>query len=184
MEVIERFHTTMPILGVCLGHQAICQSFGARIIRAPRAIHGKSSCIQYESTPLFADLPNPFHAARVSFTSCILCRLSDSLRIVGQCDAIPESMQTSDMDPAWRVPLIMAVQHRSYPVFGVQFHPESILSDVGYRILANFLKIAGLKTVDPLPTPDFASSDVWSSFHHSADTPDGSRPLAVLPKAN
>jgi anthranilate synthase/aminodeoxychorismate synthase-like glutamine amidotransferase len=120
----------VPILGVCLGHQAIGQAFGGRVIRAPSPMHGKVSAIQHGHSDIFAGLPSPFAATR--YHSLIVER-----------ETLPEALvPTAFTDDG----LIMGLRHRSLPVFGVQFHPESIASEHGHAILANFLAIARGRT--------------------------------------
>ena len=118
----------VPVFGVCLGHQAIGQVFGAEVVRAPVPMHGKSSAVQHDGTGVFAGLPDPVDVVRYH---------SLTLRP----DSIPETLvvnaQTEDG-------VIMGVRHRDYPVHGVQFHPESIASVAGRELLANFLEIAGI----------------------------------------
>lgn len=153
LEVIKRFYARVPMLGVCLGHQAICQAFGAAIIRAPRAVHGQSSPITHQASPLFAGLPNPFQAARYHSLIAAYDSLPSDLRVIATTSS-----------PGDQLPIVMAVEHTRERLFGVQFHPESILSDMGYRILANFLQIAGLDVGQQLPKADFASTQVWNNF--------------------
>ncbi len=153
LQVIETFHATVPILGVCLGHQAICQAFGARIVRAPSAVHGKSSWIEPIDSRLFAGLPAPFSAARYHSLVADPATIPDVLRVTGITH-----------DAQGKTPIVMAVEHVTSPVFGVQFHPESILSDVGYRILANFLELAGLSVPVELPASDLASPQLGNTF--------------------
>ncbi len=123
MELAVRLGPQIPLLGVCLGHQAIGQAFGGVVVRAPAIMHGKTSEIHHDGQRLFADLPNPFTATR--YHSLVVERgtLPDCLEIVAETDD--------------RV--IMGIRHRDYPVQGVQFHPESILTGEGKRLLANFL---------------------------------------------
>ncbi len=170
LEIIRRFYQHVPILGVCLGHQAICQALGAEIVRAPKAMHGRSSPITHQSSKLFVGLPNPFEAARYHSLIARLDSIPACLQVTGTC--ADDQGQT----------LVMAVEHESAPLFGVQFHPESILSEVGYRILANFLKIAGLVGEERLPTSDFATPEVWSRFKSTADCDSPEVPPVVLPK--
>lgn len=158
LEVIERFHRQIPMLGVCLGHQAICQALGARIVRAPQAVHGQSSPIEHQQSRLFAGLPSPFQAARYHSLIVDPSSLPESLKVTGW------TASGKAGDARQSPPVIMAVEHVHLPLLGVQFHPESILSDVGYRILANFLQLAGLPVTSPLPMADFASPGVWENF--------------------
>ena len=124
-EVIMRFGEKIPILGVCLGHQCIAEAYGGKVVRTPRFIHGKSSGIHHNGAPIFSGLPTPFEAGRYhslvveadSFPSC--------LEVIAQTDGNE----------------IMALRHREFPVYGVQFHPESILTPDGKKILINFLTL-------------------------------------------
>jgi anthranilate synthase component 2 len=124
--VIASFAGTIPILGVCLGHQAICEVFGARISYAKTLMHGKSSVISLDpECPIFAGLPGLIRGARYHSLAADAADIPDSLII----SAIAEDGE------------LMAVRHRDYPVYGVQFHPESILTPEGNRIVENFLAI-------------------------------------------
>ena len=121
--LIRRFAGRMPILGVCLGHQAIGQAFGARVIRAQRVMHGKLSSIVHDERGVFTDVPSPFNATRYH-----------SLAI--ERDSLPPVLDiTATADDGE----IMAVRHRQLPVEGVQFHPEAILTEHGRKLLGNFL---------------------------------------------
>jgi anthranilate synthase component 2 len=124
VELIRRFGPTVPILGVCLGHQCIGEAYGADVVRAGRPVHGKTSGIAHAGTGIFSGLPSPFQAARYH-----------SLVIAPQ--SLPSDLcvaATADDDGE-----IMAVEHVEYPVVGVQFHPESAASEYGYAILDRFL---------------------------------------------
>ena len=123
VEVIRQFGTTIPIMGVCLGHQAIGYAFGAKVIRAERIMHGKTSTITNDGRTIFKGLPNPFVAGR--YHSLILERNS-----LPDCFEI--SAETEEGE-------IMGIRHKEYPVEGVQFHPESVLTPNGKRVLKNFL---------------------------------------------
>ncbi len=125
-EVVQRFSETTPILGVCLGHQAIASSAGARIIRSPRPVHGQTSPIEHDGSQLFHGLPNPLRVMRYHALIIDEVTLSSTYRVTARTGAIP-----------------MAIEHRSRPVFGVQFHPESVLTECGRFLLGNFLRIAG-----------------------------------------
>ena len=125
LEVIEKFTRRVPLLGVCLGHQAIGQAFGGKVIRAPEIKHGKTSLISHDSKTLFAGLPNPFPATR--YHSLIVERAS-----------LPSCLEISATSPDG---LIMGLRHRKAKTEGVQFHPESVLTDSGKRLLANFLRL-------------------------------------------
>jgi anthranilate synthase/aminodeoxychorismate synthase-like glutamine amidotransferase len=124
-EVIRRCSGKIPILGVCLGHQCIGEVFGGRIVRADRLVHGKTSAVIHTGRGLFLDVDNPFHATR--YHSLLLSR-----------DGLPDVLQVM----AWTVENeIMAIRHKSHETWGVQFHPESILTTSGKDILRNFLRL-------------------------------------------
>jgi len=112
-----------PVLGVCLGHQCIGAEFGGKVVRAPRLMHGKASSIYHDGSDLFSDVPNPFEATR--YHSLIVTEL-------------PADLQTTAYTDEGE---LMGVRHTSFPIFGVQFHPESILTGAGKQILRNFLAI-------------------------------------------
>jgi len=128
LDVLETMSRTIPTLGVCLGHQAICTAYGGEVIRAPHLMHGKTSAIRHDGAHIFAGVPSPFTATR--YHSLIASRefLPDELEVTA----------TSTDDG-----YIMGIRHRKYPVAGVQFHPESILSPEGDRIIRNFLGMTG-----------------------------------------
>lgn len=125
LSVIERFAGKVPILGVCLGHQAIGQHFGGKVIRAPEPVHGKPVEILHDGKTIFADLPNGFAAGR--YHSLIVDR-----------DGLPDELEISAESPD---SLIMGLRHRTMKIEGVQFHPESILTDHGKKLLQNFLEL-------------------------------------------
>lgn len=129
MAAIEHFAGQVPILGVCLGHQAIGQVFGGNVVRAPRVMHGKTSLIDHYDTGIFKGLDNPLEVTR--YHSLIVDR--DSLP---ECLEVTAVTQDDDITPG----LIMGVRHRTLDVEGVQFHPESILSRQGHELLKNFLE--------------------------------------------
>jgi len=122
---IRHFAGRLPILGVCLGHQAIGQAFGGRIVRAPVLMHGKTSPIEHDGRTIFRDLPQPFSATRYH-------------SLVIDPSSLPDCLDVSARTPTG---VIMAVRHRQWPVEGVQFHPESVLTLAGKRLLANFLEV-------------------------------------------
>lgn len=122
-EVVRRAGTSIPILGVCLGHQCIGAAYGGEIVRAQTPMHGKTSSIHHFGTGLFAGLPNPFTATR--YHSLVIAPAS-----VPSCLQVTATSEDGE---------IMAVQHTELPVYGVQFHPESILTEHGYRLLDHFL---------------------------------------------
>ncbi|NYT82669.1 aminodeoxychorismate/anthranilate synthase component II [Alcaligenaceae bacterium] len=125
IELIQRFAGKLPILGVCLGHQAIGAAFGGDIVRAKQIMHGKVSSITHTGTDVFADLPSPFTVTRYHSLAIRRDTLPDCLEITAE---------TGDGE-------IMGVRHKTLPVYGVQFHPESVLSEHGLALLNNFLKI-------------------------------------------
>jgi anthranilate synthase component 2 len=126
LELIAAATGQRPILGVCLGHQAIGQAFGGRVIRAPTPMHGKISPIHHHGTGVFEGLPSPFQATR--YHSLMVDR-------DGLPDCLEVTAQTEDG-------LIMGLAHKEYPIHGIQFHPESIASEHGHAILGNFLNLA------------------------------------------
>lgn len=125
LELIQKFSGRVPILGVCLGHQAIGQAFGGKVVRAPEIMHGKTSNISHDGKTIFLGLPNPFPATR--YHSLIVER-----------SGFPSSLEISATTPDG---LIMGLRHKEMKVEGVQFHPESVLTDAGKQLLANFLKL-------------------------------------------
>jgi anthranilate synthase/aminodeoxychorismate synthase-like glutamine amidotransferase len=125
LELIRRFHARVPILGVCLGHQAIGQAFGGTVARAQRQMHGKTSPITHDGRGVFRGLPPGFEATRYHSLVVLEAGLPADLEITARAD---------DGE-------IMGLRHRRYPVEGVQFHPESILTSQGKALLANFLAL-------------------------------------------
>lgn len=134
LEAIRAFHQEIPILGICLGHQCLAQAFGGHIIPAPEIIHGKTSLIHHNYQGLFKNIPNLFHGTRYH-------SLAVDVTSLPTCFSID----------AWANNTIMAISHRQYPLFGLQFHPEAILSQFGMQILENFLKY---ETQSPIRTTD------------------------------
>jgi anthranilate synthase/aminodeoxychorismate synthase-like glutamine amidotransferase len=126
VEVIREFGGKIPILGVCLGHQSIGYAFGGKIVRAKRLLHGKTSLIYHDGKGIYSGLPNPFEATR--YHSLVVDR-----------DSLPCELEVT----AWTdEDEIMGIRHREYPIEGVQFHPESILTRHGKDLLKNFLRIS------------------------------------------
>ena len=123
VELVRALGATTPILGVCLGHQAITEAYGGVVTRAPELMHGKASFIQHNGKDVFQGLPSPFSAIRYHS----LCTAPE---------AVPDALEVTAKSDSG---VIMAVRHRQYPVYGVQFHPESILTQHGKDLLANFL---------------------------------------------
>ena len=126
VELITRARETTPILGVCLGHQAIGQVYGGKVVRAPAPMHGKVSAIRHQGMGVFKNLPNPFKATRYHSLTVDPASLPNTLTVTAT---------TEDG-------VIMGVQHREHPVHGVQFHPESIATEHGHDLLKNFLELA------------------------------------------
>ncbi len=130
LAVIEHYLDKLPILGVCLGHQAIAQVLGGAVVRAEQVMHGKTSPVYHNGHAMFAGVNNPFNATRYH-------------SLVVDASSLPECLAAT----AWthssdgQIEYIMAFAHRVYPVFGVQFHPESILSESGHQLLENFLRL-------------------------------------------
>src|SRR3954449_5580914 len=124
-EVIRQLGARIPILGVCLGHQCIGAVFGAEIVSAPRLMHGKTSPVRHHGAGVFKSLPDPFEATR--YHSLIVRR-----------DALPASLEITAETAEGE---IMGIQHREFPIYGVQFHPESVLTGEGIRLLENFLAL-------------------------------------------
>jgi anthranilate synthase component II len=129
LELIAEAGATIPLLGVCLGHQAIGQAYGGKVIRAPQPMHGKLSTVRHSGTGVFNGLPERITVTR--YHSLVVERAS-----------LPASLEvTAETADA----LVMGFRHTSHPVHGVQFHPESIASEAGHALLANFLELAGMK---------------------------------------
>jgi anthranilate synthase component 2 len=125
VDAITRFGSTVPILGVCLGHQSIGQAYGGRIVHARQVMHGKTSLVHHRGEGLFEGLTNPFQVTRYH-------------SLVVEPESLPDCLEVT----AWTEEQeIMGLRHREYAVVGVQFHPESILTQYGHELLANFLKM-------------------------------------------
>ncbi|HEX4571557.1 MAG TPA: aminodeoxychorismate/anthranilate synthase component II [Dongiaceae bacterium] len=128
LALIEAATGKLPVLGVCLGHQAIGQAFGGKVIRGPVPMHGKLTAVQHRGEGIFQDIPTPFMGTRYH-------------SLVVERDSLPDCLEVTAETEAG---LIMGVTHRTLPIYGVQFHPESIASEHGHRLLGNFLRLAGL----------------------------------------
>ena len=127
LDILSELSMEIPILGVCLGHQAITQAFGGKIIRANELMHGKTSNVLHRGTGIFKDLPNPLVATRYH-------------SLISEREGFPECLEVI----AWlEDETIMGITHKDYPhIYGVQFHPESVLTESGHKLLSNFLDIA------------------------------------------
>ena len=127
LELVEKAAGAVPLLGVCLGHQSVGQAFGGKVVRGPAPMHGKLSEIRHEGEGVFADLPTPLTATRYH-------------SLVVERESLPDCLAlTAETDDG----IVMGLQHRELPVYGVQFHPESIASEHGHALLGNFLRLSG-----------------------------------------
>ena len=150
LELVRSLAARVPMLGICLGHQAIGAALGGRVVRAGEPVHGRASRIVHESKSVFAGLPSPLTAGRYH-------------SLVVERDSLPESLEIT----AWTDDgTIMGLAHREWPLVGLQFHPESILTEMGYDLLANFLRRAGIDVAAEVPR--FASERVQA---HESETP-------------
>lgn len=131
LELVRSMHAEVPMLGVCLGHQAIAQAFGGAVVRTATPVHGQASLIRHDNAGLFRGLPSPIKVGRYHSLVVDPSTLADSLRVTAW---------TNDG-------VVMAFQCDRFPLFGVQFHPESILTEYGFDLLLNFLTQAGLRTM-------------------------------------
>lgn len=131
MQLIDHFKNKLPLLGVCLGHQSIGQVFGGRVVHAKEIMHGKTSEVYHNNTDVFAGLDNPFTATR--YHSLVL-----EQETLPDCFEVTAWTQTDKGD----IDEIMGIRHKKYPVSGVQFHPESILTSYGHELLKNFLDMS------------------------------------------
>jgi len=135
LDLIRKGAGRVPMLGVCLGHQAIGQAFGGRVVRAPKPWHGKVDRIEHSGTDIFDGVPQDFRATRYH-------------SLVVERDTLPAVLEATAFNAEG---LIMGLRHRSLPIFGVQFHPESIASEHGHRLLANFMALARRENRAPVP---------------------------------
>ncbi|HPM81254.1 MAG TPA: aminodeoxychorismate/anthranilate synthase component II [Candidatus Anammoximicrobium sp.] len=138
LELVRRFHATIPLLGVCLGHQTLAAALGGRIVRAPEPMHGRISQVLHDGRDLFDGLPNPFPACR--YHSLVVDEAS-----LPPCLAVTARTASG---------VVMALRHRELPLIGLQFHPESILTPSGYVLLARFLLRCGETVPEVLPGID------------------------------
>lgn len=157
--VIRELGPTIPLLGVCLGHQAIAAACGGRVLRAPEPVHGRTSEIEHSATRLFAGLPSPLTVGRYHSLIVDETTLPAALQVTAR---------TADG-------LLMALEHRAAPIWGVQFHPESILTTGGHQLLANFLRLAGLPA-NAAPSPEYQPQPVEFDFYGQPITDMAARP--------
>jgi anthranilate synthase/aminodeoxychorismate synthase-like glutamine amidotransferase len=129
VDVVREFHKTLPIFGICLGHQSIGYALGGDIVRAERIMHGKVSPIHHDGKTIFAGLPNPFTAGRYH-------------SLIVRPETLPDCLEVTATTAEGE---IMGLRHKEYPVEGIQFHPESVLTPQGKRIIRNFLKLTSQK---------------------------------------
>jgi anthranilate synthase/aminodeoxychorismate synthase-like glutamine amidotransferase len=135
MSLVRELHETVPMLGVCLGHQAIAAALGGQIVRASEPMHGRTSTVSHDGRGVFAGLSSPL----------TVCRYHS---LVVERNELPACLEVSARTED---ETIMAIRHRQLPLVGVQFHPESILTDDGYALLAGFLRVAGIEVPEVLP---------------------------------
>ncbi|MDN5619102.1 MAG: aminodeoxychorismate/anthranilate synthase component II [Psychrobacter sp.] len=142
LEVIERFQGIIPILGICLGHQAIGQAFGGQVVKAGEVMHGRLSAVYHNNKGVFAGLPNPSQVTRYHSLVIDKHTLPDCFELTAWTQSVDGRMEE-----------IMGIRHKTLAIEGVQFHPESILSEAGYQLLNNFLQTHGVATLtsDELP---------------------------------
>ncbi len=134
VDVVRQLGPSIPLLGVCLGHQTIAAALGGEVVRAAEPIHGRTSLVEHDARRLFNDLPNPLTATR--YHSLIVSE-----------DTLPACLRPTART---RDGVLMAFEHADWPTFGVQFHPESVLTTGGHRLLQNFLDLAGISLANPL----------------------------------
>lgn len=128
LDLVRQLHRELPMLGICLGHQTIAAALGAKIVRAKSPMHGRTSVVEHDQAEMFDGIPTPF----------TVCRYHS---LIVDPSSVPNELQTTATTADGT---IMALRHREYPVFGLQFHPEAILTEHGFELLHNFLKVAGL----------------------------------------
>jgi para-aminobenzoate synthetase component 2 len=128
LDLIRRYAGEVPIFGVCLGHQAFGEAYGATVTRAPELLHGKTSQVTHAGTGVLAGLPDPFTATRYHSLAVVESTIPDEIEVTGRTDS----------------GVVMAMRHRTLPIEGVQFHPESVLTQGGHLMLANWLAVCGL----------------------------------------
>ena len=138
LAIVRELAGKVPMLGVCLGHQTIAAALGAKVIRAQQPMHGRASVALHSQAGIFADLPTPLSVGRYH-------------SLIVEEQSLPREIEVTAKTPDG---IVMALAHRHWPVYGVQFHPESILTEGGYTLLANFLKLAGMNPATDLPQLD------------------------------
>ncbi len=138
LEVVRTLHRELPILGVCLGHQVLAEAFGGRVVQADEPVHGRATPVCHDGRGVFEGLPGEFAAGRYH-------------SLVVEPASVPQCLEVTARDPGGT---IMALRHRTLPLVGLQFHPESILTEYGYVLLANFLRLAGLPVPPSVPSID------------------------------
>lgn len=134
LDVVKRFADSLPILGICLGHQTIVQALGGTISVSHQPMHGRQSSVKHFGSAMFQGIPSPFLAGRYHSLIADKDNLPDCLSVTARTDDF----------------IVMAVEHKTQPLVGLQFHPESIMTEHGYRLIANFIQLAGLSSVTPL----------------------------------
>ncbi|HZU99624.1 MAG TPA: gamma-glutamyl-gamma-aminobutyrate hydrolase family protein, partial [Planctomycetota bacterium] len=148
LEIVRGLNPSIPVLGVCLGHQAIVEAEGGRVVGAGSIVHGKTSEVRHEGGALFEGIPSPFAAARYHSLCADRGTFPKTLK---------ETAQTADG-------IVMALEHRERPVFGVQFHPESVATATGRRLLSNFVALCAKRTSSTLPEPPRTEGDSFSAL--------------------
>lgn len=175
IQVVEQFSGRIPLLGICLGHQVICHAFGANIVRACRPIHGQAFAMDLAAnSDLFHNIPTGTRFARYHSLVVEPQTLPSCFHITASCET------PLAMDPSLKIREIMAVEHTTHPTYGVQFHPESILSEAGYQLLANFLVKCGWTPPPQLPPVDLCDSAKSATCCQPSDT--ATTHTAVLPQ--
>jgi anthranilate synthase/aminodeoxychorismate synthase-like glutamine amidotransferase len=138
LDLVRAAAGRIPMLGVCLGHQTIGEAFGGRVVRAPEPMHGRASRVVHDGRGLFAGLPSPLTVGRYH-------------SLVVEDQSLPDALQVTARSEDG---VVMALAHEQWPIFGVQFHPESVLTEGGYTLLANFLRLAGIDRATLPPSID------------------------------